>query len=239
MFCKNCGQPIELDARFCSKCGAELAFSSAPESEPDDDFGGSLLEFSLKPKFIPIATLIMVLPLQLFFTVWGAGFFGGFSMLPIQAFHLKVPPWSPFVFFGCLFFFGIPIVTCWYKTRSYAATEYRFYSNRLESTEGFGAKELKTILYRNIQEVTLTKGVFQKMSGLGTIILSTAPLPILIKNGALNSLTGVGQFLAAAQKAGVTRSSALGGFFVSDIENPEETYQKIRDLVNRHQPELR
>ena len=85
------------------------------------------------------------------------------------------------VFFGGLFFFGIPIVSYINKINTYRKTEYRFYPTKLDYYEGFFTVEEKTIDFSKITEVHLRKGVFQRMYGLGTIIISTATIGSGIK----------------------------------------------------------
>jgi hypothetical protein len=154
VYCQKCGKKIESSAKFCPNCGAQASTGfQVKESETP------VLKFN--PVFVPLVTALSVLPLMIFFTIWGAGFFGGFGMFAVKALGLDLPGWFTFVFFGCLFFFGIPILTYFSKQKNYEKTEYRFYNTKLEYYEGF------------ITEVYLRKGVVQKQYGLGTIILST------------------------------------------------------------------
>ena len=104
----------------------------------------------------------MILPIQLFMTVWAGGFFGGFGMLGVTAIGLNIPPWSTFAFFGALAFFGVPLLTYYAKKKTYAKTKYLFYSDRLEYAEGFWTAEKKSIKYKNITEANIRKGVIQK-----------------------------------------------------------------------------
>jgi hypothetical protein len=101
MHCQRCGKTIGKDARFCSSCGTPVStgFHASETGEPI---------LVLKPKFLPLVTAFSILPLQIFFTIWGGGFFGGFSMFAVKALNLPLPTWSTFVFFGCLFFFCYP-----------------------------------------------------------------------------------------------------------------------------------
>lgn len=202
MYCQGCGKAIGKDARFCHICGTPVSrgFRASESAEPI---------LVLRPKFLPLVTALSVLPLQIFFTIWGAGFFGGFSMFAVKALNLSLPSGFTFVFFGCLFFFGIPIVAYLAKKKTYAKTEYRFYPTKLDYYEGFFATEEKTIGYKNVNEVNLRKGVFQKMYGLGTIILSTPA-------------TGF-------QSSGRARS----GIRVADIENPDLVFRQVKELVSR------
>lgn len=202
MYCQSCGKTIGKDARFCPRCGTPVShgFQASETGEP---------ALVLRPKFLPLVTALSVLPLQIFFAIWGGGFFGGFSMFAVKALNLPLPTWSTFVFFGCLFFFAIPIVTYFAKKKSYAKTEYRFYPTKLDYYEGFFTTEEKTINYKNVNEIYLRKGIFQRMYGLGTIILSTPA-------------TG-------SQSTGRARS----GIRVADIENPDLVYSQVKELVSR------
>ena len=184
----NCGTPVST------------GFQASETGEPI---------LVLKPKFLPLVTAFSILPLQMFFTIWGGGFFGGFSLFAVKALNLPLPTWSTFVFFGCLFFFAIPIVTYVAKKKSYAKTEYRFYPTKLDYYEGFFTTEEKAINYKSVNEIYLRKGIFQKMYGLGTIMLSTPA-------------TG-------SQDSGRARS----GIRVADIENPGLVYSQVKELVSR------
>ena len=130
-------------------------------------------------------------------------------MFAVKVLHLPLPTWFTFAFFACVFFFGIPIVAYFSKKKTYSRTEYRFYPTKLDYFEGFFTTEEKTISYKNVNEVYLRKGVFQKMYGLGTIILSTPA-------------TGY-------QGSGTARS----GIKVADIENPDLVYRQVKQLVGR------
>jgi membrane protein YdbS with pleckstrin-like domain len=207
MFCSQCGKEITERANFCAECCAAVAGAGTmPSHYEEPDTGEPIL--ILKPVFVGWVTALSVLPLQIFFTIWGAGFFGGFGLLAVKGLNLPLPPWFTFVFFGCLFFFGIPIAAYTSKKKTYAKTEYRFYKTKLEYYEGFFAVEEKTVDYKNIMEVYKYKGLIQQKYGLGTIILAS---PML----------------------GYTRSSAHSGIRICDIENPDEVYEKVRELVNK------
>ncbi|MFQ6087880.1 MAG: PH domain-containing protein [Candidatus Methanofastidiosia archaeon] len=200
MYCQRCGREIGKDVKFCPSCGTLVStnFQVGESEEP-------LL--ILKPKFIPVVTALSILPLQIFFTLWGGMFFGGFGMFGVKALGLNLPLWFTFVFFGFLFFFGIPIIAYLAKKKTYAKTEYRFYHKKLDFYEGFFTVEEKTMNYRNITEINLRKGIFQRMYGLGTIILSTPA-------------------------TGIVRGTARSGILVSDIENSDEVYKMVKELVS-------
>lgn len=202
MYCQKCGKEINSDSKFCSSCGT-------PKSG-ETRFGGSGSPvFKLKPKFLAMLTILTIIPLHLFLTIWATIFFGGLGMIAVRAVGMGFPDWLTFAVFGGLFFFLFPILVYVIKKKSYSKTEYRFFSDRMEYYEGFFSIEEKAIKYKNVTEVYLRKGVFQKMYGLGTIVLST---PATGTRGA---------------------SRARSGISVVDIENPDEVYSKIKELVDK------
>ncbi|MHC4912952.1 MAG: PH domain-containing protein [Planctomycetota bacterium] len=207
MFCKECGNQMTDESNFCPQCGAQLA-GDAPVPQAEVDNTQPVL--TLRPVFIPWVTVVSVLPLQIFFTVWGAGFFGGFGMFAVKGVGLPLPSWFTFVFFGLLFFFAIPILTYVARKRTYADTEYRFYPDRLEYAEGFWTAENKTINYRSINEASLRRGIIQRKYGLGTIYLATPA-------------------------TGMAQGRAMSGIRISDIPECEDVYTTVQQLINAQQ----
>jgi membrane protein YdbS with pleckstrin-like domain len=207
MFCYKCGKKVSEEADFCQFCGANLKFQSGDATDnPKVDTNKLLL--SVRPIFIPWVAILSVLPIQIFLTIWGAGFFGGFSMFAVEALGLPIPKGSTFIFFGLLFFFGVPMLTYFAKKRTYEATEYRFYGDRLEYAEGFWTAEQKSILYRNVQEVSLRKGIIQRKYSLGTIYLSTP---------------------ATGFSSGRSRS----GIQIHDISDADQIYNVLKKIIEK------
>jgi membrane protein YdbS with pleckstrin-like domain len=222
MFCEQCGKPLTPEAKFCAACGfavsanqpanSTLAYATTGAERISDD--EPLLV--LKPVFMTWVTMAGIVPITLFMTVWAGGFCGGFSMLGVEFISkftgLVLPKGITFAFFACAAFFGIPILSYIAKKQSYRKTEYRFFADRLEYFEGYFNVQQKVIDYRNILEVNLQKGVFQKQYGLGTVILSTAA-------------------------SGVATNNRFGssGIQVRDIERPDDVYLEIRQLIKESQ----
>jgi membrane protein YdbS with pleckstrin-like domain len=194
---------MQNDSSFCPACGT--AVGESPHRFVEES---NIPVLSLKPVFIPWAVVLAILPLHIFMTIWGGGFFGGFSMFAVQALGIKLPPGATFVFFGALFFFAIPFVAYTTQKKTYAKTEYRFYQTKLDYYEGFFTTEEKTIDYKNITEVNLVRGVIQKKYGLGTVVLSTPA-------------------------TGFARGRARSGIRIHDIPNAEQVYQQVKGLIQR------
>jgi len=172
------------------------------------------MRFSIRPVFIGWLTLLGQVPIQLFMTLWAGGFFGGLSSN-----FFPRGSWSPFVFFGGLAFFGIPLLTYIGKKLNYARTEYKFSQDRLEFEEGFFSLNRKVILLKDVREVTLRKGFLQRACGLGSIYLATLATGSSTSSNAFTAL-GFGNVSAS-------------GIIVRDIANPDETYARIQQLVER------
>jgi membrane protein YdbS with pleckstrin-like domain len=150
--------------------------------------------------------MLTVLPIQLFMTVWGAGFFGGFGFAAIELLGL---PWSGWIFapmFGLLFFTGIPLLTYLSHRQTYAQTEYRFYDDRLEYAEGFWTAERKSIPLDRIAEVSLRRGVIQRRYGIGTLFLATPAA------GGIQSRSGIS---------------------LRDIPDSEQLFDQVKALIAR------
>lgn len=203
MYCSKCGQEANDGAKFCQACGTSLTGPS-PGNKQEPDTGDPVLV--LKPVFIGWVTALSVLPIQIFMTIWGAGFCGGFGMFAVKALKLPLPPSFTFVFFGCLFFFGIPLLVYFQKKKTYAKTEYKFYKDRLEYAEGFWTAEKKTVKYDKITETSMRRGVIQKRYELGTIFLSTPA-------------------------TGFSQGRAMSGIRIRDIKAPEKIYDTVQQLT--------
>ena len=208
MYCRQCGKEIAKDTKFCPSCG-EAVISTAPQAGQETNTGQPLLV--LRPRFIGWVTALSLLPVQLFFAVWGGGFFGIFCGLVVKSFGLPLPVWIPAVFFASLFFFGIPLLAYIAKKRTYAQTEYRFFRNRLEYAEGFWTAENKTIKYDRITETSMRRGIIQKRYGLGTIFLATPA-------------TGATEF---------SWRGAMSGIRIRDVEEPEKVYDEVQNLMGK------
>ena len=108
-----------------------------------------------------------------------------------------------------LFLFGAPLVftvsaICLYTVSksNYAKTEYKFFPNRVEFEDGVFATQNNQIKLNDIKEVVLSQETTQQASGLGSVYLIT------------------------------DKSICRGGVEIKDIENYEEAYKKIKQLIN-------
>jgi hypothetical protein len=84
MYCRKCGHEMQNDSNFCPGCGA--AIGEPPQAAIRESNTPVL---SLKPVFVGWAVMMSVLPIQIFMTLWGGGFFGGFSTFAVKAIDYK------------------------------------------------------------------------------------------------------------------------------------------------------
>jgi membrane protein YdbS with pleckstrin-like domain len=175
------------------------------------------MKFSFKPVFIGWLTLLTQLPLQLFFTLWSAIFFGGMTSFLFPNSKIQ------FIFFGALAFFGIPLVIYAGKKLNYSHSEYKFFEDRLEFEEGFFSLSRKVIKLRDVKEVTLRKGIFQRQYGLGSIYLATQATGTWGSWGSPNAFSAMG-----------FGSISASGVILRDIFDPDDAYQRISELIERN-----
>jgi membrane protein YdbS with pleckstrin-like domain len=179
------------------------------------------MEFSLKPVFVGMTTLLAQLPLQLFLTVFTA-FFLGFPLTALATggdFEPQDVFLGPFfMLFGALAFFGVPSLIYLGKKLNYQRTEYRFHKDHLEFEEGFLTIRKKEIRYADVKEITLRRGVLQQPYGLGTIYLATMATGTSPDSQPFSNLA-----IGSASSSGVS---------IRDVRDPEAVYEKIRRIVN-------
>jgi membrane protein YdbS with pleckstrin-like domain len=173
------------------------------------------VKLSIRPVFVGWIKLLNQVPLQLFFTVWCGGFFGGMgAVIGIFPNDTRMASYT----IGAIAFFAIPIFTYVGMKLNYSRTEYRFYSDRLEFDEGFFSINKKVVKFRDVKETSLRKGILQRSYDLGSVYLAT-----LATGSARNS----NPFVAL----GFGNVSA-SGIIVRDIPDPDTTFEKIRQLID-------
>ena len=208
MYCSTCGTRLQDDANYCSSCGAGTRNGSNGPYPGQEPAQPTRPVITLRPTFVPSISMLSVFPLQVLLTLWGALFFGGLVMFCLEMVSLDVPKLVPFIIAGAVFFFGIPVLAYFTKQKIYAKSEYRFYTDKLDYFDGFFTTEEKSVDYSNITEINLRRGVFQKLYGLGTIVLSTPA-------------TGM---IAARERSRI---------MIADIPNADRVYQQVKGLLER------
>jgi len=207
MYCHNCGIEVGTESLYCPSCGTS-------QIDTPGTTGGRDPMVIIKPFFTPLNIFVSIIPLQLFFTLWGGVVFGIAAFFLFQYFEIAADPWMAAIVIAGIFFVVTPVVAMYLMVQRYSRTEYRFYAERLDYHEGFYATDEKTIGFEHILEVSLIRGFWKRLFNLGTIILSTA---------------------ATGDRLGPSRS----GIRIPDVQWPGETYRKIRRIIENHKASLR
>lgn len=134
-----------------------------------------------RPRFVLWTALVRQLPLQLFLTVWAGVFFGGMFAFggvlagamrggrpDLLAAFLSGPAAA-----GTVAFLGVPLVTVGAKWLNYRNTRYLLSDRFLDVEEGFLTVQAKRVGLSDLREVTLRRGILQRLSGVGSVYLAT------------------------------------------------------------------
>lgn len=115
-------------------------------------------------------------------------------------------------------FVAVPVVFMGLKWANYRTSAYRLFDDRIEFAEGFLTKQQKTVAFSDIREVSLGRGVLQRLTGLGSVYLAT-------------HATGGGwgwSFSGASFGA-----SSGSGVLLRDLADSETVYADLRTRLER------
>lgn len=188
MFCMNCGKDMPAEARFCSNCGKAVEREPVETRQvetPSRDSEQNELVMEIRPRFIWTVQLVKVLPLALFFMVWGGGFFGGmFTVFFAKATNQEQGTFGfyPFLICGILFFslvWGLGTLIPYFNTQK---TCYKIYADRITKIDGFFNISEQHLKLHRIVETSYDATFIQRMFGLGNINLETLGSGFVLAN---------------------------------------------------------
>ena len=167
MYCNECGQTLPDGSRFCNKCGATIGVNKGASEFTSGGPGAVApyadehLVFTLRPTLIFVLIRYIVAALVLIAT---AALMGVLSS--------KVSGQVAFlVILGvAIIAFANPI----YKHILRKREVYTLTNHKLEMRYGLVAKIVRNIPLRNIQDVTVTASVWQRLLKLGDIEIDSA-----------------------------------------------------------------
>lgn len=196
MFCMNCGTKLANDAAFCTNCGTAVAGNVKKEEKKEKvKIVDDTVMLNVKPTF---KFLYMFMPcLTSFFTM----------LLPLIIITASVES-DTSVLLGMSIMLGVIyslyiIIKSIFVSKQYKSYNYDFYKTKVIYKDSFINISEKEVKYKNIREVYLRRGLFQRMFNLGTIVLFT------------NAETGF-----------------ANGIFIKDVENSEQLYKEIKQLLD-------
>jgi len=210
MFCAQCGKGLPAHANFCMFCGARLAPVAEAAVTPDTE--PSLV---LKPHFVLRTIILPTLILWGFFTVWCGLFCGGFSMIGVgfleRLLNFKLPPGTTFIFWGSVAFLGVPIISVSRYRAKCRYTEYRIYSDRIESVYEGRTRKVESVPLGQVTGLEFKRHSALPQLKLGTITVHT-PTTIKVNN------------------------QLKGALVLETIENAEEVYERLKMLTTESPP---
>lgn len=159
-----------------------------------------------KPVFVGWIALAAQAPIQLFFTLWVGGFFGGmFGKTP-----------ESYAICGLVGFVLVPLICYYGKKLNYDNTEYVITPDSIEMKEGFFTVQNKSVNLCEVTEVSIRKGILQRQCNLGSVYLATKA------TGAHNNSPYNSLGFSSVSGSGIT---------IRDIENADELYGELRSAV--------
>lgn len=178
MSCKNCGRPLPEGSRFCNYCGSQAAGPAVGTLETGADrlgadrLGASYplaaderVIFTLRPTMIFVLIRYIVAAL---FVIAAAALMGVLNNRNPQSVNGRI---AFFVILGWgLMAFANPIYHHIQRLREV----YTLTDHKLEMRYGLIAKTVRNIPLRNIQDVTVTASVWQRLLNLGDIVIESA-----------------------------------------------------------------
>lgn len=116
--------------------------------------------------------------------------------------------------FGIITAMILAIIIIFFRLMNLNARKYLFYQKKAEFFEGFLNIVQRTVQYDKVTDCVLTKSVWDRLFGTGTIRLITA--------GHMGDATYSG-YLAQAG----------GGIALQYLNNPDEVYQRVQKLIGK------
>ena len=186
MYCNNCGHALPDGSRFCNYCGTAMSGTSGPPvgSVPDridrgrqyspgvrPGFGDALAQYSDPADEKVIFTLR---PTLIFVAIWyiAAALIVVATAAIMGALHQYISAQAAVIVILVIavFAFSIPI----YKHILRRREVYTLTNHKLEMRYGLISKIVRNIPLRNIQDVTVTATVAQRLLRLGKIVIDSA-----------------------------------------------------------------
>jgi uncharacterized membrane protein YdbT with pleckstrin-like domain len=166
MYCNECGQTLPDGSRFCNSCGANIGVAKSSPAAPVAvaSYADEEEVFTIRPTLIFVLVRYIVAALIVIATAALMGI--------LHSSFQNVSGWIPF-----LVILGVAILTFSnpiYKHILRKREVYSLTNHKLEMRYGIIAKIVRNIPLRNIQDVTVTASVWQRLLKLGDIEIDSA-----------------------------------------------------------------
>ncbi len=175
IYCHSCGKQLVPNSAFCNTCGAAIKLVSEQSAKtaagtilqeltatkgltPDSASGlpADQVLFQIRPAFYEVGAAYVMAALLSLLSAGVIGIFFGW--------HLQV------VLILAVIFFLFPV----YKHIQRNRVVYTLTPNKIEIDSGLFSKTTRNIPLRNIQDVTTSATIGQRLIGLGDVIIDSA-----------------------------------------------------------------
>src|SRR5215471_2059866 len=185
MYCNKCGRTLPDGSRFCNHCGAAMPDPGSPMAAPPDRrdrerqyVAGSRPGYSdtLSAYSEPAdeQTLFTLRPTLIFVTIWylAAAFLVVLTAAIMGTLHQYISTEAAVIVILAVaaLAFILPV----YKHIQRRREVYTLTNHKLEMRYGLISKTVRNIPLRNIQDVTVTASVAQRLGRLGDIVIDSA-----------------------------------------------------------------
>lgn len=186
MHCTNCGTYMAAGTRFCAGCGAPAAdpeatrYAGAPPAQPyqPQPYVAPPVMQPPPAAYPPVQRyertsdaereVFKVRP-TLFFIKVGYGLAAlGAIILVILLAYTSLPTWI-----SVLLALALLLVPAYYHVKR-NLVEYKLTNHKIEIDEGFIARTTRNLPLRNIQDVTVSSSIFQRLLGYGNVVIDNA-----------------------------------------------------------------
>jgi membrane protein YdbS with pleckstrin-like domain len=181
MHCTNCGTYIAPGARFCAGCGAPAVdpeitrFAGAqpqqpyiaPPVQPLPAYSAPLRQQESRSD---VERQIFKTRPTLFFIKIGYGLaaLGAILVIVLLAYYISAPWWI-----ALPIALAVLLIPAFYHVKR-NMVQYTLTNHKLEIDEGFIARTTRNLPLRNIQDVTVSSTIFQRLLGYGNVVIDNA-----------------------------------------------------------------
>lgn len=178
-YCINCGTRLNPAARFCGKCGAATETEETRLAVPEE----TRLAEPRRPQPAPVAArtgepeevervVFTVRPTMLFVKLgYALAALGGVLLVSLFALlgsHVPVP-----LYVSIPLALALLLIPAYYHLKR-NMVRYTLTDSKIEIDEGFISQTTRNLPLRNIQDVTVTSSVFQRLLKFGDLVVDNA-----------------------------------------------------------------
>ena len=185
MHCTNCGTYIAAGARFCAGCGAPSVdpettrYAGAPPVQPYPPQPYTAPPVTPPPAAYSPARvertsdvereIFKVRPTLFFIKIgYGLAALGAIIVIILLAAFISAPWWI-----ALPIALAMLLIPAFYHVKR-NMIEYTLTNHKIEIDEGFIARTTRNLPLRNIQDVTVSSSIFQRLLGYGNVVIDNA-----------------------------------------------------------------